>query len=225
MLSWLRYCYFYAVSVLLSLFVVLYISRFKLVTFFLVLEWLFSRVAGSLDTWVEAFDSVDPGGLADSRIPEFSNPSEQNCGHRSRVGSLNLWILEFFESEISRSSSPRILRHSIFGIFNLQILGFSNPRILRSPRSWVPGVRWTFNSSQMRTRSLCILGSSDPDLTLINIARSSSPNFLVAFASLSLYVSFRKSPPILLIMYSVCICVMNPARALILIARDRQNKK
>lgn len=201
-----------------------YVSRFKLA--FLFLEWLFSRVAGSLDTWIgiRLCGSQRSRGFQD---PRSSNPSEQNCEHRSRVGSLNLWILEFLESEISRSSSPRILRHSIFGILNLQILGFSNPRILRSPRSWVPGIRRTFNSSQMRTRSLCILGSSDPDLTLINIARSSSLNFLVAFASLSLYISFHslKSPPILLInVYILFIYVIYPACALILIARDRQNK-
>lgn len=133
MLFRLRYCYFYVVSVPPSLFVCT-LLRFKLVFFFCSRAAFLEgrRILGYLGRhstpWI-------PEGLADSRILESSNPSEQNCGHRSRVGSLNLWILEFFESEISRSSSPRILRHSIFGILNLQILGFSNPRILRSPRS------------------------------------------------------------------------------------------
>lgn len=67
---------------------------------------------------------------------ESSNPRTRTVDGSPGFGSLNLWILEILEnSELSRSPSPTILRHSIFGILNLQILCFSNPWILRSPRS------------------------------------------------------------------------------------------
>lgn len=208
MLFWLRLllllCRFRAAfafcSVLLG-----YVSRFKFAFFFfLFLEWLFSRVTGSLDTWIgiRLRGSRTSRGFQD---PRSSNPSEQNCGHRSRVGSLNLWILEFLESENSRSSSPRILRHSIFGILNLQILGF-----FESSDSKIPEVLSPWDSVGHLTPRRCeqdLSVSLDPPIliSLSLISRVHLRICLVAFASLSPYVSFHslKSPPILLI--NVCI--------------------
>jgi len=107
---------------------------FTWILFFLV--WLYSiffegrRILGYSG---RAFDSVEV-----SRIPGSSRileSTDQNCGRIPRF-----WVFESLDSrilgnsEISRSPSPTILRHSIFGILNLQILGFSNPWILRSPR-------------------------------------------------------------------------------------------
>lgn len=126
--------YFYAVSVFLSICGTLlwFVFRFgfRYCFFFFFGFWRLYRAIfrGSPDPWIlgyvsrqvsrwysipraqdfRIFESVDFSrkslGFQDRRILESS---DQSYG-RSRLGLWNPWILEFMDSEISRSPSPRI---------------------------------------------------------------------------------------------------------------------